>query len=73
MLAINPEITENTIKGNTPREACQGRNSQRAHQVAEFLTAYAVAFACSYGTRIGTPGQRTGTGRRTQGRVGVRA
>ncbi|GHG37866.1 hypothetical protein GCM10017784_35470 [Deinococcus indicus] len=69
----NPEITEHLINGNTPREACQGRSSQRVHQFREFLTAYAVAFACSYGTRIGTPGQRTGTGRHTQGRVGVRA
>ena len=36
MLIINPAVTEQQTKGNTPRESWQARNSQRVSPPVDF-------------------------------------
>lgn len=73
MLASNPEVTEQQAKGNTPREILADRNSQRVHQVREFLSTEVEALAYRHVTRMAGSGQRTGSGSYAQECVGVRA
>ncbi len=71
MLRGAPEITENLIKGNTPRVDCRPLVPRGAAHAN--LTAFAVALAYCHVTRMAVPGQRTGRVCHTQDAIGVRS
>ena len=59
MLIINPAVTEQQTKGNTPRVDCRPLIPEGAHSKFCFRPLRAVAFAYAHVTRRGHFGQLT--------------